>query len=63
MSLRLEEPLDIQFADCGTCVHLKDGRCPAFPDGIPAEIWGADVKHREVRPDQTGETVYQERPD
>jgi hypothetical protein len=57
---RLEEELDIRFSDCGTCVHLTNGRCPAFPNGIPAEIWDASVEHREVRPDQVGDLTYRE---
>ena len=61
---RLEGDTGIKFADCGTCVHLREGRtCSAFPDGIPDDIWGAEVKHREVRADQVGGTTYVERGD
>jgi hypothetical protein len=38
----------------------RDGfSCPAYPTRIPEEIrtWGDD--HREVRPDQTGTTVFE----
>ena len=59
MTSKFEEPLGIVWSDCGTCVHLVDGRCPAFPDGIPAEIWGARVQHRDVRPDQLGDWTYE----
>lgn len=57
---RLDEELAVRFSDCGTCVHLISGRCSAFPNGIPAEIWDASTGHREVRPDQTGDSTYEE---
>jgi hypothetical protein len=46
---------------CDACLHLrKNGfSCPAYPDRIPEDIrtWGDD--HREIRPDQTGDTVFE----
>jgi hypothetical protein len=59
MNERLESDIEIKFSDCATCTHLGDGqKCPAFPLGIPEDIWGAGSTHREVRPDQTGDTIY-----
>jgi hypothetical protein len=63
MTSKFDEPLGIVFSDCCTCKHLVGGKCPAFPDDIPPEIWKARERHREVRPDQTGELVYSKRPD
>ncbi len=43
---------------CASCKWFDDGKCPAFPKGIPEDImvWGAD--HRSVLPQQEGTTVH-----
>jgi hypothetical protein len=33
--------------------------CRAFPNGIPQDILDGDVLHREVRPDQDNDIVYE----
>ena len=49
-------------SDCMQCKYFVDDfdiNCPAFPNGIPPEIRLNKVKHRTVRPDQTGDTVFE----
>lgn len=59
MSERLEDDIEIRFSDCATCIHFGDDQeCPAFPLGIPEDIWGAGSTHREVRSDQIGDIIY-----
>jgi hypothetical protein len=43
---------------CSSCVHFKDGKCDAFPRGIPLDIvlYGGD--HRSLWPQQVGSTVH-----
>lgn len=43
---------------CGSCVHYKDRKCPAFPRGIPNAIMIFGADHREVLPGQEGTTVH-----
>jgi hypothetical protein len=53
------------LSDCSTCKHLRyDFTCTAYHglDGIPDRILSGEVKHREVQPDQEGETVYSRQP-
>jgi hypothetical protein len=36
---------------CLLCArHRGNGTCPAFPDGIPHEIWGGEFDHSEPWP-------------
>lgn len=43
---------------CNSCVHFKDGACPAFPDGVPESILIDGADHRSVLPGQEGQTVH-----
>jgi hypothetical protein len=44
---------------CGSCTHYDDGKCEAFPQGIPEdiEVWGGD--HRLPVPGQVGAVVHE----
>jgi len=55
-------------SDCKLCKHkiekkylLDEYTCKAFPKSIPRDILRNWVKHREVRPDQEGEWVFEEK--
>lgn len=46
---------------CEFCQHYSRDRwktCPAFPDGIPGEIWRGDNPHKKPHPDQVGGLVF-----
>jgi len=48
---------------CMTCKHFRgQGICGAFPEGIPAEIYSGDNKHREPYPGDRG-IQYERKPD
>lgn len=58
----------IEFSICHECAHLESwidnedsvSRCPAFPEGIPDEVWdGVEFLHIERHPDQKGDTVFE----
>lgn len=38
---------------CFKCKNYKDGKCPAYPEGIPREVLGNNDKSKNC-----GETVY-----
>jgi hypothetical protein len=51
--------MTINFSRCTTCrYYLEDGRCKAFPNGIPKEILFDNKEHNEVREDQEGGYVF-----
>jgi len=41
---------------CQVCAHYNLG-CPAFPNGIPRDIWQGEDEHRTVRDGQVGDFV------
>lgn len=54
---------------CSVCRHLTTSysgfgvdTCPAYPTGIPLEIREGRAPHFDVRPDQTGATVFLSKP-
>lgn len=56
-------PLLPPFA-CLHCIHAigtwgveERGRCAAFPDGIPDDIWFSETTHDKVIPGQVGDFV------
>lgn len=50
----------MQGVYCLRCAHYKLGMtCPAFPDGIPAEIVAGLEPHDSVREDQEGELTFE----
>ncbi|HZK08638.1 MAG TPA: hypothetical protein VFC92_10605 [Bacteroidales bacterium] len=49
---------------CYTCAHLTDKSpanrtCPAFPKGIPMDIWNGHNPHTEIYKGQVGNFVYE----
>lgn len=45
------------FATCYDCQYFrgaKEGRCDAFPDRIPNEIWSGEVRHDKPFPGDRG---------
>ncbi len=49
-------------SDCVYCKHfdIRNKKCPAFPKGVPFEIYSNNVKHREIRGDQYGTFVFEQ---
>lgn len=60
----------IQGDSCFGCLHLlcpggmlsqgegERGKCKAFPDGIPDDIWFRGLEHDKVMPGQVGDFRY-----
>ncbi len=62
--IHLDDRISVKVrSDCAGCKHYPrhSFSCPAFPEEIPEEIRFNVVKHREVRPDQTGDYVFESR--
>ena len=43
-----------RLSDCVTCKHWKQGKCAAFPDGIPDAILDNTHDHRKPYPGDHG---------
>jgi len=47
-------------SDCAKCKNYKVYKtCPAYPNGIPKELTNGKEKHRTVRPEQKGTTIFE----
>lgn len=40
----------IRVPECFQCKHYSHGKCPAYPDGIPAKVLGEEKKEKECSP-------------
>ena len=49
------------WAGCRNCIHYqKNGKCRAFPNGIPIMFASGDIEHNQVIVGQVGDFVYEE---
>lgn len=48
------------FSDvCTMCGYFESNRrCPAFPNGIPDDIWDGENKHTEIHKKQVGQYLF-----
>lgn len=54
--------MTITIPICFTCKHYNTelNNCPAYPHGVPDDMLLDADKHDKPRPDQHGDTVYEE---
>ena len=51
-----------EIPKCNECIHLKDeGKCLAFPDGIPVEILNNNKFHDKIITGQVGKYVFEKK--
>lgn len=68
----MSDSILFQGESCFNCRHLlysggmlsqdkgERGKCEAFPDGIPDDIWFHGIEHDKMMPGQLGDFVYEE---
>ncbi len=56
------EILNVYRSQCARCKHFKedDYYCLAYPDGIPDKLLEGDATHDKIRPDQMGDTLFED---
>lgn len=55
------EILNLYGSQCARCKHFHgdDYYCPAYPNGIPAELLSGKENHNSVKHDQEGDAVFE----
>lgn len=67
MAKRELDFFDNDLPNCAYCIHafkndkgITNGRCKAFPEGIPLGILSDRIKHDKVLPQQIGTYIFVE---
>ena len=54
------EKRDLILSKCLNCnYYFGDGKCEAFPDGIPDKILDNSVEHNKVMEEQIGDYIFE----
>lgn len=58
-----DQPFAVSYCCRARCQHaLTEGKCKAYPDGIPDNLYYDFENHYEVKPGQTGDFVFSPTP-